>query len=867
MTDWYNLSWSDVVNLLQSNSNMGLKDIEVLKNRELYGSNVITGVEKSKRIRDNVKQFIKPWSISIIGAFVLFLCIHRFWEALFAAITVIANIVIIIIAKHKEQKKMQELGSFNLGSCNVIRNGKMTSIPNTEVVLGDIVLYSKGSIIPADLRIMDCENLKVKETFITGDNNVIDKYSAKLLENELNLSEMRNILFKSTVVQKGSGEGIAVGVGMNTEIGKSMQSLLEIEEEENVFYKGIQEIADTLSLIGIVSTIIMFTAKFITKVPINNIIEYAAMMLLVIVPFEIPVILYMLWMILNRHLKKEEIFLNSLSVIRDISNINAICTDKECVLTEEFMVLKKIYDTDQIVTTYDNNFYWNDNLRRIMEIGILCNDSNPNDESNSKSDMAEKAIIAFAVHKKMDTDEIQIKQRRIFETPYDKEKRIKTTINKVERKYRAYVKGAVDALIEECTHIMKNGVEKEITPEDIMEIKENDIIMSNECLNVIGLAYRNFTYQPSISEKIESNLVFAGLMGFNNPIKQNVKDAIEKSRVLAVKPVIITEDSKLTAIAVGKSIGAVNLGDVVLSGIEVENAKTDELERNIEKNSIFSRINSSQKLKLINLYKNKGYNVALTGSKHTDLPSLKVAGISVAFGRKCSDMVKKLSDVYISSINLLKLIDLTEESRNVMNSLSEIIKFFCVCSLSEFFLCILISIFSGKIPLTVMQVLWLNIINMSISAAVIFKSRESLKTSEYKQNTIDKKLWKNSIGDILFCSISLAIIILIAYNFSNKFNGKYTSGIIFTLLCFGQIIILNTKALIPELKLNIYALILVLCNIIVIGTGLSGYLITLKQVNLFGIETILVAIFIQILILQIKKLFNIFGNNDNIEEI
>lgn len=867
MTDWYNLSWSDVVNLLQSNSKIGLKDSEVLKNRELYGKNIITGAEKSQRIRENIKLFLKPSYIALIGSFILFLCAQQFIEALLAGIIIIIDISVIILEKYKEQKKTKELESFNLGTCNVIRNGRLQAIATTDIVLGDIVAYNKGSIIPADLRIMDCDDLKVKETFITGDNNVIDKYSAKLLENELNLSEMRNILFKASVIQKGSGEGVVVAVGMNTEIGKNMQTLLDIEEDDNTFYKGIQEAVDSLAIFGIVISIIIFTVKFIAKVPIHNIIEYLAALLFFIVPFQIPFILFMLWTVLKRHMKKKDIYLNSLSVVHNISNINAICTDKESVLTEEFMLLKQIYDTDKLINAFDNNFYWNDNIRRIVEIGVLCNDSSINDDKSSRSDLAEKAVISFAQQKKLDTDEIQMQQRRMFELPYDKEKRIKTTVNKVDRKYRAYVKGAVDALIEECTHIMKNGVEKEITAEDIQAIKENDIIMSNDTLNVIGLAYRNFTYLPSISEKIDSNLVFAGLMGFNNPIKENVNAAIDKCRVLAVKPIIITEDSKLTAMALGKNIGIVNAGDVVLSGIEVANTNKDELERNIEKNCIFSRINNSQKLKLVNLYKNRQYKIALTGSKHTDLAALKLAGLSIAFGKKCSDMVKKLSDIYISKVDLFKIVQLVEDSRNVINSFKEILKYLCMCSISEFILYLFISAVSGRLPFSAQQIVWLNLINASISSAAVFASRKYFKAWEFDDNIISKKIWKDSIGDILFCSLTIAIITFIAYNFSNRFNAQYTSGVIFTVLCFTQIMVLITKSLVKEFKLNIYIMIVFLCNLIIMATSLSGYMVGYKKTNLFGMETFVAAIFLEIIILEIKKLFNIFGSNENFEEM
>lgn len=865
MTDWYNLSWPDIVNLMQSNANKGLSENDVLKNRKVYGENIITGVENKKVIKNILMKVKEPWFIDFFSALCLFAYLHLIGRALLILIIMFSIILIVGIGKYNEHKRVAELGKFNTGKSTVLRNGNLISIKNTEVVLGDIVIYKKGSVIPADLRIMDCEDLKIKETFVTGDNNTIEKYSAKLLENELNLSEMRNILFKSSVVQSGSGEGIVVAVGMNTEIGKIMQKLLDIEKEENAFYKGIYEVVNVIASIGIVGSIAIFILKTLAKAPVYTRLTYVANLLLLTVPFGIPIILSFIWLILKRHMAKNDISVSGLSVIQDISRINAICIDKEGVLTEEVMVLKNIYDNSEIINTYDV-FQLNDNLRRILEIGILCNDADSiyNNKTN-KADLVERAIISFANSKNMEPDEIQIKHKRMFEIPYDKERRIKTTLNKVDRKYRANVKGAVDVLLEECTHILKNGIEKEITEEDILSVKENDIEMSNNSLYVIGIAYRNFTYKPSNNENIESNLVFVGLMAFSNPLKEGVIEAVNKTKLLAVKPVIITEDSKLTAIAFGKSIGVINIGDVVLSGIEIDNTDAEELARNIEKSSVYSRIISSQKLKLVNLYKDKDYYIALTGSKLIDLPSLRVASLSIAFGEHCSNMVKKLSDVYIKQINLLKLVNLTEESRNVMNSFKEIIKYLCMCSLSELILYGLIAYNSEELPLTTFHVIWLNILNAGISSIAIFSSRKYLRNYIHEKNLIDKRVWKKYGMEILFCASVVGLITYIAYKFSNNFNPAFTQNITFSILCFGQIIILYSKTLVPKIKLNIHWLIFVILNVFIMIYNYSDKSSNLKLINLFGIELLFVCIFVEVLILQIKKLFRILDSDETVE--
>jgi magnesium-transporting ATPase (P-type) len=850
MTDWYNLAWNDVVNLMQSNSKRGLLEEEVLINREKYGVNKIVGIERKTLIKSMLKQLVQPWIICILINTIVYFILHIYFPAVIYMAFLLISICTVLMEKYTEQKDLKTLQKFNAGDCSVIRNGRLVTIKNEDLVVGDIVVYKKENIIPADLRIMDCEDLSVKEDAVTGDDNTIEKYSAKLLEYDLNLSEMRNILFKSSVVKHGSGEGIVVAVGMNTEIGKIMERLVDIEKQDNVFLKGIQQIANIMALIGLAGSIIIILNQLLNHKNIFNLYEYVSVLLSTSLPYAITAILIVINLITKLKFKREGIFFKDISKIQMAASIDVLITEKEGAFTQKNSNVRSVYDTNTVQTSKDK-FIINDNMERILETAVLCNDYNGD---NNTDNTIEVALRRFSDEVSNNID-LYERHKRILKMPYDKEKRIQTTVNKVDRNYRAYVKGAVDVLLEECTHIMKNGIEKEITAEDIEEIKAADIDMSNECLYVIGTAYRNFNYRPSVNENIESNLVFAGLIGINNPIKDEMDKYIKNSRLMAVKPVLCTEDSKLTAMATGKKLGLLNVGDVVMSGIEMDYMEEGELERNIEKISMFSRILSAHKIKIVNAYKDINYNIALTANKLTDLPALKIANLSISHGEKCSSTLKKLSDIYLRNFDFKNLIESVYDSKSIINSMIYIFEFLFVSSLSQVMFCIFSVMFYDKVYLSPIEIIWLNIFNTFILSMGIFSVRKTLNNNIDEKKVVNKDIWNRKWKHIVLNSTILALLCCIIPNLSVS-SSMYSNGMaIFIIFSVSQIVFMTKFRFIKNIIFDFLMIFYVLANCLIITTRIGQNFIELKFVNLFDAISALVIILVFILISIIKYVF------------
>lgn len=850
MTDWYNLAWSDVVNLMQSDANRGLIDEEVKLNREKYGSNKIMNLQKKKLMKSMLKQVVQPWTASLLICAVVYSILHMYFAVVVLVVLLLLSAGMIFMEKFKDQKDLKALMKFNSGECNVVRNGTLTTINNEDVVVGDIVVYNKGSVIPADIRIMDCRNLSVIEAAVTRDNHIIDKYSSRLLEYDLSLSEMRNILFKSSVVHHGEGEGIVVAVGMNTEIGKLMETFLEIDQQENVFYKGISSVVNTTALIGILGVLAVMVNGIVSGVAIEHVYASVAILLATSVPVGISIIIYFISFIIKVNFSKQGIFVKSISKIQVASSMDVLISEKEGIFTRAIVSVLAIYDNDTI-QHINYKFVKNDNINRIMETAVLCNDSKLGFGSN---DLIEAALLNFGKMNGINKSELERNQKRILKMPYDKEKRIKTTVNKIDKNYRAYVKGAVDVLLEECTHIMKNGIERELTDDDIGEIKTADIKMSNESLYVIGLAYRNFKYKPSVNENIESNLIFVGLIGLENPIKDDTDIYIKKSRLMGLKPVLYTEDSKLTAMAVGKKIGILNVGETVISGIEMDYMEEGELERNIQKISTFSRILPNHKMKIVKAYRDIDYKVALTGNKLMDLPPLKIADLSISFGKNCSNVVKKLSDIYVKNIDFKLIIDLVFESKSIINSLRYIIEILCISSLGQFLFCLMSILFYNKIPLSFNEILWFNMFNGFIISLLIFSCREKLQNNLNVKKFIDKSIFREKGKSIIFDSFIFALVCVVAFELSvsSSISGNITE--IFALFSIGQIILMFKVRFVKNWIFDFLLVLYVVGNTGIIMTKFGRMIFGLEAIDFSSIIVVLAMAIVYICILAIKRI-------------
>lgn len=727
MANWHNYSWIDIVENLNSNIDNGLRADQVEKLKLNGIKNKIFFIEEKKPISILKRMIIKPWFIlSVISVVLLAVSGHYVSSCAVFFISIISD-YLLYNEDFKKINSLNELKKMDSIFAHVTRDGRDEKLSAEELVVGDIVFFQKGDTVPADVRICECKNLKVKQTSITGEIYEVEKYETKIEERGISLVEMKNILFKSSVVIDGEGTGIVIAIGENTEVGKIVKLLFEDKTKDDSIIKQLNLSIKILEIVASAFFIMLLLVKILFGFKFDNILEWLGLELVSSLPVFLIVIVCLYKELSKRMFKREGIEIKNFNSIETVGEINTIYVEKFGFFTDREVTAVKLFCDDSPLDLSEKKSEMNKTFERVIHISLLCN-------NNSQSNFEEMALVKLGKTLSIEKAGLDSRFRRIFENPFDIERGIKSTVTKIDKKYRANVVGAVDKILEKCKFIMKDGVELEITEEDIDKIRMADMEMSVESLSVSAFAYRNFNYAPSKAENIESYLVFAGLIGFINPIKEEVLEALEEAEEDKICNIIALEDSKLTALSLGNKLGLEVNPENVLTGVELQYMIEDELKSFISNVKILSRLTIDDKLRVIKTFKANDKKMMITGSKLTELPLLEAGDISVAFDKKCSFILKSTSDAFIEDASYNKLLFYIEESRITYSEFFKYIKYAIAISMAEGIYILINSNIKGMDVQNAIVTHWANLIFVLISFTFLYALRkERAETYRYEK--------------------------------------------------------------------------------------------------------------------------------------
>ncbi|MBN7573826.1 MULTISPECIES: cation-transporting P-type ATPase [Clostridium] len=644
MEKYCNNSWAQIVELLNSNVQSGLSENDCDALRLKYGTNKIdlpSGNKIYKHILNALKQ--RSIIINLIITIILFVFEHYLF-GIITALILLLNLILIVMHTIKRDKEIGALERLNSADTVVIRDGSQKIIKSEELVMGDIVKINKDSIIPADIRIISANEIKVDEKSITGEAFYKEKFESKIIGNIFSLTDMKNILFKGSIIKSGSGLGIVISTGNSTQLGRMLTMLTYASNRKHNFGTMISKILERYLLIYFLGIIIIGSYFVYTGQDANK--NYISTALFALGCFPVTIIAKLVFKNTIKSFRNENIEIINFSVFNLIKDVNILFLDKVGAISKKEMIVKKLFINDNLISTEDP-YVKETTFDRIVEISLICNNAiyNPSDDSG-KGELDELAFLSYAARKKIYKAAIDSRNSKILDIPMDSDKRFSTVVSKFNNRYRANTRGNVDDVLEQCTHVMIEGIEKEITDEYKAKIKEVDMNLSIEGLITEGFAYRNFTYEPSKSENIESNMVFVGIIGLENPLEENLENTINRIKDKAIVPILFTEESKLSAITNAKMANIIKNNNQVVAGIELDSLNHQELKDLLCRVRVFCRVNPEIKSKIVSLFIKDGHKVATTGETLGDLPALNLSNVGIGKG-KASTIVKKVSDVYI----------------------------------------------------------------------------------------------------------------------------------------------------------------------------------------------------------------------------
>ena len=782
---WYNKTEEDIELELNTNIENGLSSEQLNINIEKYGLNELKAKKKKSIFIKFLEQFKDFMIIVLIIAAIISGVIgiaqgEGITDTIIILIVVIVNAIIGVAQENKAEKSLEALQKLSSHAAKVIRNGKLEVIPSKELVPGDVVILDTGDYVPADLRIIEAANLKSQESSLTGESVPVDKNISIIEEMQIGIGDRTNMLFSSSLITYGRGKGIVVETGMNTEVGKIAGIINETIDNETPLQTKLNKLGKTLGITALVICIIIFIIGLLYGKDPLGMFMTAVSLAVAAIPEGLAAVSTIVLAIGVQRMVKKHAIVKKLPAVETLGSSTVICSDKTGTLTQNKMTVKKIFVDDEIIDIEKlENKDTKDiiNLNKLIHISMLCNDTKVSSDNTLTGDPTETALVDMAFDLNFEPSVFEL-YPRVEELPFDSERKLMTTVHKVNDKYLVYTKGGVDELLKRCnSYIIQNDIKNNLEQYKA-KISLSNEEMARKALRVLAMGYKELDHMPSKKEMktIENDLIYVGMVGMIDPPRQEAKVAVEKCKKAGIKTVMITGDHKITAIAIAKELGILQNEDEAITGAELEKMSQEDLEKNIRKYSVYARVSPEHKVRIVKAWQKNGEIVAMTGDGVNDAPALKTADIGCAMGMVGTDVAKEAADVILTDDNFATVVSAVEEGRRIYDNILKAIQFLLSSNVGEIvvlFIAILITPWLGKIfgidinliePLLPIHILWINLVTDSLPAL-------ALAVDPAEKDVMDRKPIKPGKGiftkgmtlRIIYQGVMIGLITLAAF--------------------------------------------------------------------------------------------------------
>ena len=782
-SNWFQKDVEEVEKELQTNLEKGLTTEEVTKRREKYGLNELKSKKKKSLFQKFLDQF-KDFSIivliiaAIVSGVVGVAEGEGITDTIIILIVVVVNAIIGVTQESKAEKSLEALQKLTDHASKVIRNGEVTVVPAKELVPGDIVVLDTGDYIPADLRIIEAVNLKSQESSLTGESAPVEKMTEKIEDEETSLGDRLNMLFSSSLVTYGRGKGIVVETGMTTEVGKIAGMINQADEQTTPLQDKLNKLGKTLGIAALVICVFIFIVGLIQgKEPIHMFMTAVSLAVAAIPEGLVAVSTIVLAIGVQKMVKRNAI-VKRLPAVETLGSATVICSDKTGTLTQNKMTVEKIFINSETkdLEEYKNNI--TEDIKKLVYVNMFCNDTKISKDGTLTGDPTETALVDMAFRLDFDPS-IYDQMPRVEEIPFDSDRKLMTTVNKVNEKYVVFTKGGVDELLNRCNSYLLNGEIKQDLENYTKIIRENNENMAKEALRVLAGAYKEIDHEPSKEEmeKIENDLTFIGMVGMIDPPREEAKKAVEKCKTAGIKTVMITGDHKITATAIAKKLGILENEDEAITGTELEKMSDEDLEKNVRHYSVYARVSPEHKVRIVKAWQKNGEIVAMTGDGVNDSPALKTSDIGCAMGIVGTDVAKEAADVILTDDNFATIVSAVEEGRRIYDNILKVIQFLLSSNVGEIVVLFLATLctplFANWFGITdiahleillPIHILWINLVTDSLPALALAFDPANKDIMNRKPNKPGKGVFtKGMTWRVIYQGVMIGLLTLGAF--------------------------------------------------------------------------------------------------------
>ena len=716
MSQWYAKTPGQVLTELGAAQSSGLSPRDAQARLAKYGPNRLEGAKKEPVWLRFLDQMKDPMILVLLAAAALSLVSSggEDWiEAVIILVIVVVNACISISQENNAEKALEALQKMSAPLAKVIRGGKQVRLETDLLVPGDIIVLEAGDLVPADARILECANLKADESAMTGESVPVTKQVLDRLPAETVLGDRVNMVISSTVITNGRAVCVVTDTGMDTEVGRIAGMLMGQEDSSTPLQQKMAEISKTLSFVCLAVCAVMFGVGLLYHRPILEMLMAAVSLAVAAIPEGLPAIVTIVLALGVQRMVKRNAIVKKLPAVETLGCAGVICSDKTGTLTMNKMTVQQVW------TVGDRH------RRDALTIAALCNDTVLSLDGKTAGDPTETALVDAALADGLDKNSLERELPRTAELPFDSDRKLMSTVHPLPGKpgrFRVMVKGAPDVLLSRCTHIL-SGTAVPLTAALARDVEGANGSMADQALRVLSCGYKDIEKLPSgnpTSEELETGLTFVGLIGMIDPPRLEVRDAVAQCYAAGIRPVMITGDHKLTAVAIARELDIYRPGDLAITGEDLDFMPQELLEQDVDKFSVYARVSPEHKMRIVKAWQKKGMVVAMTGDGVNDAPALKAADIGCAMGITGTDVAKGAADMILTDDNFATIVHAVEQGRGIYSNIKKAIHYLLSCNIGEIVTLFLATLFNfHQPPLVAVQLLWLNLVTDSLPALAL----------------------------------------------------------------------------------------------------------------------------------------------------
>ena len=749
-----------VIRQLDSGEN-GLSQAEAERRLAENGKNKLAAAKKDSILKQLLKQLADPMIIILLAAAAIsgVLAVTQgesFTDVIIILFVVVVNAVLGVYQENKAEKAIEALQEMSAATSKVLRDGKIVTIHSEELVVGDVVLLEAGDAVPADGRIIENASLKIEEAALTGESVPVSKFIDIINlvdgEGDVPLGDRRNMAYMGSTVVYGRGAMIVCATGMDTEMGKIADALAQASDGQTPLQIKLTQLSKILTWLVLGICVVIFAVQLLRaggmsfEVVLNSFM-IAVSLAVAAIPEGLAAV----------------VTVRRLTAVETLGCAQVICSDKTGTLTQNRM------------TVVD---FFGENEQELAKAMALCCDAEIDDEGNVTGEPTEAALVAWANTLGLNKTALKVSLPRCGEAPFDSGRKMMSTLHLAPNGVVQYTKGAPDVIIGKCTHYLKNGEAVPMTEDYRSEILRSNKAMADKALRVLACALRIWSAQPDDCEPetLEQQLCFVGLTGMIDPVRPEVKDAIDECKAAGIRAIMITGDHVDTAVAIAKELGILREGDRAVTGAQLSQMNDEEFEREFQNISVYARVQPEHKTRIVSAWRKAGYVTAMTGDGVNDAPSIKSADIGVGMGITGTDVTKNVADMVLADDNFATIVGAVEEGRRIYDNIRKAIQFLLGSNMSEV-ISIFVATILGFTILKPVHLLWINLVTDCFPALALGMEKAEGNIMRRRPRPAKDGIFAGGMGfDIAYQGVLISALVLAAY-----FVGHYIETGVWTI--------------------------------------------------------------------------------------